>query len=125
MATSQASCEAIWFHKILVGLFGQELRPTVIYCDNHSCIKLTENPLFHDWSKRIEIKYRFIRDYAQRGVVKLEYITIDDQIADILTKSLPRRKHVDFGDKMGVVRNTFLDERVLKFVRRTSVFLRL
>ena len=34
MATSQAACEAIWMRKILVGLFGSHLDPTVIYCDN-------------------------------------------------------------------------------------------
>ena len=34
MAASQASCEAIWLRKLLVGLFGRELRPRIIYCDN-------------------------------------------------------------------------------------------
>jgi len=43
MAASLAICEAIWLHKILFGLFGQALRPLVIYCDNQSCIKLTKN----------------------------------------------------------------------------------
>ena len=57
MAASQASCEAIWLRKLLVGLFGRELRSTTIYCDNQSCIKLSENPVFHDKSKHIEIKY--------------------------------------------------------------------
>jgi hypothetical protein len=56
MAASQASCEAIWLRKLLVGLFGHELRPTVIHCDNQSCIKLSDNPVFHDRSKHIEIK---------------------------------------------------------------------
>jgi hypothetical protein len=46
MATSLASCEAIWLRKMLFGLFGEALRPSVIYCDNQSCIKLTENPVF-------------------------------------------------------------------------------
>ena len=78
MAASQASCEAIWLRKMLVGLFGQRLRPTVIYCDNQSCIKLTENPVFHDRSKHIEIKYHFIRDCVQRGDVKFEYISTDE-----------------------------------------------
>jgi len=41
--------------KILVGLFGQQVDPTVIYCDNKSCIKLSENPVFHDLSKHIHI----------------------------------------------------------------------
>jgi hypothetical protein len=40
MEASTTSCEAIWLCKILVGLFDQELDPTVIYYDNQSCIKL-------------------------------------------------------------------------------------
>jgi len=62
METSQASCEAIWLRKFLVGLFGCELSPTVIHCDNQICIKLSENPVFHDRLNHIEIRYHFIRD---------------------------------------------------------------
>ena len=64
MAASQASYEAIWLHKLFVGLFGQELRPTIIYCENQSCIKLSENPVFQDRSKHIEIRCHFIRDWV-------------------------------------------------------------
>ena len=66
MASSQASCEALWLRKLMVDLFGQELSPTVIHCDNPSCIKLFENLVFHDRSKHIETRYHFIRDYVQR-----------------------------------------------------------
>eukprot|EP00253_Pinus_taeda_P027457 PITA_27457 len=111
MAAGLASCEAIWLRKMLFVLFGQPMRPSVIYCDNQSCIKLTENLVFHDRSKHIGIRYHFIRDYVQKGVVKLKYISTDQQVADILTKALPRGKHVYFKDKMGVVRNTFLGKR--------------
>ena len=78
MAVSKVSCEGIWLRKMLVGLFGQSLRLTMIYCDNQSCIKLTENPVFHDKSKHIEIRYHFIRDYVQKRVVKLKYISTDE-----------------------------------------------
>ena len=67
--------------------------------------------MFHDRSKHIEIRYHFIRDQVQRGAVQLQYIPTDDQVADILTKALPRGKHVFFRDKMGLVRNTFLGKR--------------
>jgi len=83
----------------------------VIYCDNQSCIKLTENSVFHDRSKHIGIKYHFIGDYVQKGAVKLEYIPTDEQVADILTKALPWGKYVNFRDRMGVVKNTFLGKR--------------
>jgi hypothetical protein len=38
MAASLASCEAIWFRKLLAGLSGRVLEPTVIYCNNQSCV---------------------------------------------------------------------------------------
>jgi hypothetical protein len=78
MATNQVSYETIWLCKLLVGLFGQELPPTVIHCDNQTCIKLSENRVFHDKSKHIEIKYHFIRDWVQRGAVELQYIPTDE-----------------------------------------------
>jgi hypothetical protein len=111
MAASQASCEALWLCKMLVGLFGVQLRPTVIYYDNQSWIKLLENPIFHDQSKNIDIWYHFIRDYVQRGVVELQYISTEEQVADILTKALNMGKFVFFKDKLGVMSNTFLGMR--------------
>eukprot|EP00253_Pinus_taeda_P016475 PITA_16475 len=66
MAASQATSEAIWMRKILVGLFGQQMDLTLIYCDNQSCIKLSENPVFHDWSKHIDIQYHHLRDCVLR-----------------------------------------------------------
>ena len=50
-----ANCEAIWHRKLMSGLFNLELDTTVILCDNQSCIRMTENPVFHDRSKHIEI----------------------------------------------------------------------
>jgi hypothetical protein len=77
MEASTTSCEAIWLHKLLAGLFDQELDPMVIYCDNQCCIKLSKNPVFDDRSKHIEIRYHFIRDMIQKGAVKLQYIPTD------------------------------------------------
>jgi hypothetical protein len=57
---SSQCCKAVWLRKLLAGLFDLELEPTLIYCDNQSCVKLSENPDFHDKSKHIEIKYHFI-----------------------------------------------------------------
>ena len=83
----------------------------MIYCGNHNCMKLIENPVFHDWSKHIEIKYHFIPDHVQSGAVELQYVSKDEQVANILTKSLMEGKFIYFKDKMGVVHNTFLVKR--------------
>jgi len=71
MAASQATCEAIWMRKILVSLFYSHLDPTVIHCDNQSCIKLSINPVFHDRSKHIYIWCHHIRDCMQWKIMLL------------------------------------------------------
>jgi hypothetical protein len=62
IVASVASKEAVWLRKLLLDLFSSELEPTVIHCDNQSCKKLTENPVFHDRSKHIEMRYHYVQD---------------------------------------------------------------
>jgi hypothetical protein len=57
IAESSASCEAIWIRKLLTGMFDLEMEATMILCDNQSCIKMIEDPMFHDKMKHIEIRY--------------------------------------------------------------------
>jgi hypothetical protein len=78
---------------------------TVIYCDNQSCIKMSENPVDHDRSKHIDTRYHYIRDMVQKGAVQLQYLSTDEQIADILTKPLTQVKFEYFRAKLGVVEN--------------------
>eukprot|EP00253_Pinus_taeda_P036171 PITA_36171 len=73
MAASTASCKAIWIRKLLVNLFRRKMEATNILCDNQSCIRLFENPIFHDGSKHIDIMCHFIRDCVQIGAVRLRY----------------------------------------------------
>jgi hypothetical protein len=54
--------EAVWLRRLLFGLFSLGLEATCIWYDNHSCMKLSKNSIFHDKSKHIEIKYYYIRD---------------------------------------------------------------
>jgi hypothetical protein len=91
------------FEKLLSGLFGLGLEATCIWCDNQSCMKLSENPVFHDRSKHIEIRYYYIRDMVQRGAVRLQFVTTEDQVAYVFTKLLSRTKFEYFRDKLGVV----------------------
>ena len=87
-----ACTEAVWLCKLVSGLFDQVLDLTMIYCDNQNCVKLSENLVFYDKSKHIEIKYYFLRDKVQRGEMVLQYISTDEQITDILVKPLSKMK---------------------------------
>jgi hypothetical protein len=71
----------------------------------------SENQVFHDRSKHIEIRYHFIKDRVQKGAVQIQYIPTEEQLANIFTKPLVKGKFVFFRDKIGVVENTFLAKR--------------
>ena len=111
MATIQAACEAICMRKILVDLFSSHLDPIVIHCDNHSFIKISINPMFHDRSKHIYIQYHHIRDCVQQKIMLLQYIPTEDQDANILMKALTRRKFEYHRGSIGVKDNPYLAER--------------
>jgi hypothetical protein len=54
--------EVVWLCNLLTYLLDHEMDSTIIHRDNQSHVKLSENPVFHDKSKHIEIKYHYIRD---------------------------------------------------------------
>jgi len=103
MVANLAACKAIWMRKLLVGLFRQRMETTMIHCDNQSCIKLSENSVFHK-SKHIKIRYHHLKDCVQKGIVKLLYIPTKEQTADILTKALARSSFVHFRDSWELYR---------------------
>ena len=109
IAACAACKEAVWLRKLLASLSGHQIDVTVIFCDNQSCVKFSKNPVFHDRSKHIDMKYHYIRDIVQKGVVKLQYISTDEQVADIFTKPLTRVKFAYFREWLGVMEN--IDKR--------------
>ena len=56
------SYEEVWLQKVLSNSFDPQLDVTCIFCGNQSCVKMSENPMFHDNSKQIDIKFHYIRD---------------------------------------------------------------
>jgi len=100
----------VWLRKLLADLSGHQVDVTVIFCDNQSCVKLSENSVFHDRSKHIDMKYHYIRDIVQKGGVKLQYVSTEAQGGDIFTKPLARVKFAYFQERLGVVENPFIDK---------------
>ena len=72
---------------------------------------MSVNPVFHDKSKHIEIRYHFIRDMVQKGAVELQYTLTNDQTADVLTNPVPRVKFEYFRERLGVEENVSPLER--------------
>jgi hypothetical protein len=103
IAASSASAQALWLARLLGDLLGKEAEAVDLMVDNKSAMALAKNPVFHDRSKHIRVKYHFIRDCLEEGSVKEYYICTKDQLADLLTKSLGRIKFQELCSRIGVV----------------------
>jgi hypothetical protein len=74
-----------------------------IFNDNQSALKLVSNPVFHNKSKHVDIRYHFCREIAAKGLIETKYLPTAEMPADLLTKSLGSVKHHRFVDKLGIV----------------------
>jgi hypothetical protein len=103
VAAGSGACQGVWLARLLKELVGSELRAPVLKVDNKSAIDLSKNPVHHDRSKHIEVKFHYIRECVEGGKIVLEQISTRDQLADIMTKPLGRVLFQELRDRVGVV----------------------
>src|ERR1044072_218409 len=87
ISASLCSTQMLWMKHLLEDYQISESN-IPIYCDKTAAISLSKNPILHSKAKHIEIKYHFLRDYVQKGILSLQFIDTDHQWADIFTKPL-------------------------------------
>ena len=75
IAVVAATKESQWLWHLLQEICYSQHGPTRLYCDNQSCIQLNENPLFHDRSKHIELRYHFLREKVESNELELVFTT--------------------------------------------------
>jgi len=77
----------------LVELGFPQTEPTSLYADNTSAIQIVANPVFHEHTKHVEVDCHSIRDAYDERLIFLPHVSTQLQIADILTKVVPRPRH--------------------------------
>jgi hypothetical protein len=90
VASSWCVCHVIWLRNLLSKMELKQLGATVIQVDNKSAIELANNPMNHERSKHIDVRFHFIRDHVKEGSVELVHVASQDQVAYIFTKPLPK-----------------------------------
>ncbi|GJV04514.1 retrovirus-related pol polyprotein from transposon TNT 1-94 [Tanacetum coccineum] len=73
-----------------------------LYCDNKSAIALCCNNVQHSRSKHIYVRYHFIKEQVENGVVELYFVRTEYQLANIFTKALPRERFNFLVKKLGI-----------------------
>ena len=67
VAAATAACQVVWLRRLLCELTGVEAYPPALMVDNQPAIVLAKNPVLHDRSKHIDVKFHFLRDCVDGG----------------------------------------------------------
>ncbi|GJS39573.1 retrovirus-related pol polyprotein from transposon TNT 1-94 [Tanacetum coccineum] len=73
-----------------------------MYCDNKSAIALCCNNVQHSRLKHIDIRFHFIKEHVENGVIELYFVNTEYQLADIFTKALGRERIEFLINKLGM-----------------------
>lgn len=92
IAGYKATQEIIWIQNMIYDLriTDLEVTSTPLLIDNNAALKLTRNPELHDRTKHIGLKYHFLREMTLSGRINTQRVSSKDNLADLLTKPLPR-----------------------------------
>ena len=84
---SEAGNEAVYLHQLQGEMkIGKE--SVLLLGDNESSLKLALNPVFHQRSKHIRIKYHSLRDRVEEGLIESCKVDTCLNAADMLTKNV-------------------------------------
>lgn len=105
VAAYEAAKEAIWLRNVILylGIPGTEIGAVPLYIDNRAARILAENPVHHDRTKHIDIKFHFIRERVQLGQISVREVASKDNIADLLTKTLHKSTFTDLRARANIV----------------------
>ena len=76
--------------QLLADIQGSTTGVVSLYADNQGAIALAKNPVHHQRTKHIDIRYHYIREHVRSGEIKLIYVPSKKNMADMFTKALPR-----------------------------------
>ena len=102
IAATSCAFQSVWMRRILEKLGHKQDKCTNSFCDNSSIIKLSKNPAMHGRHKHIDVRFHFLYDLTNDGVVKLEYYGSKDQLANIMTKPLKLEVFIRLRKLLGV-----------------------
>ncbi len=91
IAACTAAQETMYLRALLVDLHYLQIGPTILHQDNQEAITLGSDNISNRRTKHIDIKFPFIREKVEDGIIRLLYTPTAEMIADCLTKPVGKQ----------------------------------
>ncbi|GKB76523.1 retrotransposon protein, putative, ty1-copia subclass [Tanacetum coccineum] len=101
IALSGCCAQVLWMRSQLTN-YGFGFNRIPMYCDNKSAIALCCNNVQHSRSKHVHIRFHFMKEQVENGVVELYFVNTEYQLADIFIKALSREIIEFLFNKLGM-----------------------
>ncbi|GKD70627.1 hypothetical protein Tco_1324717 [Tanacetum coccineum] len=82
--------------------YGFPFNKIPMYCDKKSVVAICCNNVQHSRSKHIDVRYHFIKEQVENGVVELHFVKTEYQLADIFSKALARERFEFLLSRLGM-----------------------
>ncbi|GKE96241.1 retrovirus-related pol polyprotein from transposon TNT 1-94, partial [Tanacetum coccineum] len=79
IALSSCCAQVLWMRSQLTD-YGLGFNKILMYCDNKSVIALCCNNVQHSRSKHVDIRFHFIKEQVENGLVELYFVNTDYQL---------------------------------------------
>jgi hypothetical protein len=104
MASSLAANNLLWIRRFLEELGCLPPGPTILQNDNMGAVHLSTSTYNHPKTKHIDLRVYSLREHVESGQVELKHIPGKSNVADTLTKALPRVEFERWRGEMGMQR---------------------
>ncbi|WVZ97403.1 hypothetical protein U9M48_042943 [Paspalum notatum var. saurae] len=102
-STCEAECVAALLPDPMVACYPERLWP-YLWKDSHLvAISVAKNPVLHSRTKHIDVRYHFLRDNYEKGMIDIVKVASENQVADVLTKALDLETFARLRGDLGVV----------------------
>ncbi|GJZ49260.1 retrovirus-related pol polyprotein from transposon TNT 1-94, partial [Tanacetum coccineum] len=87
VSLSACCAQVLWMRTQLTD-YGFYFEKIPMYCDSKAAIAISCNPVHHSRMKDIDVRYHFIKEHVEKGIVELFFVKTEYQLADMFTKAL-------------------------------------
>nr|GEY11464.1 hypothetical protein [Tanacetum cinerariifolium] len=91
VSLSACCTQVLWMRTQLTD-YGFHFDKIPMYCDSKAAIAISCNPVQHSRTNHIDVRYHFIKEKVEKGIVELFFVGTKYQLADLFTKALPEER---------------------------------